>query len=259
MKRCEVCGFETDNGKVFANHIRWQHKYQDKNSPEFKRMSEKIKAKRLNNPTGMRIVSFKDSICPRCGKEFQKEIWTNSKTGKVKIKSKFCSRSCANSRVFSEEANLSRSLKAKANPSGCRKPGWTAKSLARKNHSKRELEIVDFFKSNFQEDDWKVGLIDGSKRHNGILLNPDLWSKKLKVVIEYGGIWHFTDIHNQLEHKQKVDIETVKWCKENGYRLIRIDEKSKISNDQIKEAVYNKKETFICFGSERYSYLQPYI
>ena len=135
----------------------------------------------------------------------------------------------------------------------------SGKIKARKNHSKRELEIVDFFKSNFQEDDWKVGLIDGSKRHNGILLNPDLWSKKLKVVIEYDGDWHFIDIHNQLEHKQKVDIETVKWCKENGYRLIRIDEKSKISNDQIKEAVYNKQETFICFGSERYSYLQPYI
>lgn len=33
----------------------------------------------------------------------------------------------------------------------------------------------------------------------------------------------------------------MKFCKENGYRIIRIDEKEKISNEQIIESIYNKK------------------
>ena len=98
-------------------------------------------------------------------------------------------------------------------------------------------------------------LIDGGRRHDGILINPDLWSKKLKVVIEYDGIWHFKDIHNQLERKQNVDRITKRFCEENGYRLIRVDEMLNISNEKIAAAVYNDSKQLELFGSKRYNYL----
>lgn len=46
----------------------------------------------------------------------------------------------------------------------------------------------------------------------------------------------------------------MKFCKENGYRIIRIDEKEKISNEQIIESIYNKKDEVVLFGN-RYNYL----
>lgn len=38
---CDLCGFETDNGKVFANHIRWKHKT-DKDSEKYKNFQAKL-------------------------------------------------------------------------------------------------------------------------------------------------------------------------------------------------------------------------
>jgi len=51
-----------------------------------------------------------------------------------------------------------------------------------------------------------------------------LFSKSLKVIIEYDGAWHFKDIHGQLADKQMKDRELEKWCFENNWRLIRIKE-----------------------------------
>lgn len=73
------------------------------------------------------------------------------------------------------------------------------------------------------------------KKFEGVLLNPDLWSKKLKVVIDYDGIWHFENIHNQLEEKQRKDRILKKFCEENNYRLIRIDEDLNLSFEEIKK------------------------
>ncbi len=47
----------------------------------------------------------------------------------------------------------------------------------------------------------------------------------------------------------------VDWCKENNYRLIRIDEDLNITDSQIVEAIYNKTTELELFGSTRYSYL----
>ena len=45
------------------------------------------------------------------------------------------------------------------------------------------------------------------------------------------------------------------YCKENGYRIIRIDEDKKITNEQIVDSVYNKNDKIILFG-DRYDYLK---
>jgi very-short-patch-repair endonuclease len=83
---------------------------------------------------------------------------------------------------------------------------------------------------------WTSG---GGIIHNGIRLSRDLFSKKLKVIIEYDGVWHFKDIHGQLKDKQVKDKALEDWVIENNWRLIRIKEDIYKSNKQlwIKELV----------------------
>ncbi len=104
---------------------------------------------------------------------------------------RFCSRSCANHHELSDDVRASikyrLSIYAKEHPAGFCSPDFIQKGT-RKNHSKRELEIVDYLKTNFPNDDWKQGFIIGSKKYNGYYLIPDLHSNKLQVVLEYDGI-----------------------------------------------------------------------
>jgi very-short-patch-repair endonuclease len=87
--------------------------------------------------------------------------------------------------------------------------------------SKGEVEIREYFMSNFPNDGWTFG---GCLRQDGIGIVRDLYSSKLKTCIEYDGIWHFKDIHGQLQRKKYKDSLLEQWCVENNWRLIRIDE-----------------------------------
>lgn len=242
IKICEVCGFQTNNGKIMSNHKRWKH-ISPNGSDKFLETSKKISEKAKERYG----TQEKEAICPECGKKFVsyymgKNIWK-----------KYCSRSCANKQgsKFVDYKKVSDFQKE----SGSWKQNFLNGGLGNKNnHSKRELEIVSYFKENFPEDEWKQGLIDGGRKYDGCVISPDLWSKKLKVVIEYDGIWHFKDINGQLEKKQNVDRATMKFCAENGYRIIRIDEAQKIKNEQIVESVYQKKDEQVLLG-DRYDYL----
>ena len=84
-------------------------------------------------------------------------------------------------------------------------------------------------------------------------MSRDLYSKKLKVCIEYDGIWHFKDIHGQLESKRIKDVALKDWCKEHSYKLIRIDEDWFSINklDEIESLTYESNEQLILLG-ERY-------
>jgi len=90
--------------------------------------------------------------------------------------------------------------------------------------------MVKYFQENFPDDEWTFG---GGIKQDGIKLTRDLYSKKLKICIEYDGIWHFKDIHGQLKNKQLKDEKLEKWCKENDYRFIRIDDEYFIQNPQL--------------------------
>lgn len=246
IKICEICGFQTENGKIMSNHKRWTH-ITPKGSKRYEAFQEKMskeKVKRLN----LKI------ICSECGNAFEITVTeTALKKGEYRH---FCSKTCAN-KQGSKYVDYSKvSDWAKKNPRGYCSTQWKLTHFGSpKSFSKRELEIVSYFKKNFPNDDWKQGLICGGKKYDGCFLSPDLWSKKLKVVIEYDGIWHFKDIYNQLERKQKVDRALTKFCLENGYRLIRIDEDLYISDEDIQKAVYESSEKLELFGSKRYDYL----
>lgn len=85
IKKCEICGFETSNGKVMSNHKRWKH-IVEKDSEEYKSFLIKLKKSKS--------ISFKYT-CEKCGKEFEV---VETKEASEKRKHWFCSRSCANSR-----------------------------------------------------------------------------------------------------------------------------------------------------------------
>lgn len=244
IKICEICGFQTDNGKVMSNHKRWKH-ISPKNSEKYNETIFKLsKSAKERYET-----QDKNAICPECGKEFVSHYLKKQKW------KKYCSPHCANKQgsKFVNYKKLSQTIKKSENPSW--KQNFINNGLGtKKNHSKRELEIVSFLKNNFSNDEWKQGFINGSQKTDSYIINPDVWSKKLKVIVEYDGEWHFKEINGQLEDKQKRDRATMKFCKENGYRIIRIDEKEKISNEQIIESIYNKKDEVVLFGN-RYNYL----
>ena len=248
LKVCTICGFETDNVKIFANHIRWKHK-----SPKDSEGYTNFVKNMCISQTLPRITL--DFVYPVCGKSFQLTGTDGYFKSKRFLSNRHCcSSTCAHTHKHSAETKEKLSIYAKEHPTGFASSDFIQKGT-RKTHSKRELEIVDYLKTNFPNDDWKQGFIIGSKKYNGYYLNPDLHSNKLRVVLEYDGIWHFKDINGQLANKQATDRALVDWCKENNYRLIRVDEDLNITDSQIAEAIYNKATELELFGSTRYSYL----
>jgi hypothetical protein len=120
--------------------------------------------------------------------------------------------------------------------------------------SKNERQIVSYFKTTYLNDEWKSG---GQLALNQeISLARDMWSDKLKICFEYDGIWHFKDIKNQLHQKQYKDSLLEKWCIDNDYRLIRIDEEMFESIHQIERLIYNNTQQIIKIGN-RYPSAPP--
>lgn len=184
--------------------------------------------------------------CYKCGKEF---IYTSRKKKFNKKKKFFCSRPCANSRAF---LHRKLSLESKKKLSESLKKAWADglfdnKKQAKIFSSKNERYIVKYFKENFPDDNWKSG--GQLKIADSKSISRDMWSDKLKVCFEYDGIWHFKNIHNQLKDKQEKDALLEKWCIENNYRLVRIDEDSFLNIEQVIAAIYKNSERTLKIGS----------
>jgi hypothetical protein len=103
-KKCNLCEFETSNKKIFANHVRWNHKEQTFSEQGLAKLKQK-KVFKIN----------KNCICFRCNKSFAKELyefeWKKLETnqnGRV-----YCSIYCANTRQHSQEEKekIKKSLK----------------------------------------------------------------------------------------------------------------------------------------------------
>lgn len=117
----------------------------------------------------------------------------------------------------------------------------------RRFNSKGEIEVRRHLLEKFPEHYWTTGCLTniGTKS----MLTGDIFSKKLKICIEYDGIWHFKDIHGQLERKQKKDKELEEWCLNNGYRIIRIKEEVYKKN---KPLLLSLLEQEILYGTKQY-------
>ena len=161
-----------------------------------------------------------DKQCPKCKKIFTVDCHENERM--------FCSKHCSNSRkpLASTRAKISEGNRRDwAKNYEIRLRQSIINSNQANSHklfsSKGEREIVKYFKENFTEGDWTSG---GGVIYKNSGISRDLYSNNLKTCIEYDGVWHFKDIHGQLKDKQQKDLALESWCKENGWRLIRIKE-----------------------------------
>lgn len=239
MKQCEICNIIFDNLKVYSNHIRWNHKRKDLSKKECSVCHKKIALYKFANHEKVCIKT----ACKYCGKKI------------TDYRKKFCDQSCS-ATYNNKKRNINRSYIT---------PEWREKQrqraieqwkrgthkISRKIFSsKNERAIVKYIKEQYPNDEWKNG--GRLVLRDGTFLARDLWSDKLKVCFEYDGIWHFKNIKKQLKKKQAKDRLLEEWCKENNYRLIRVDEENYLDVKQIENLIYNSKEQIIKVGS-RYS------
>lgn len=226
-KSCPYCNKNFEVHSLYANHVRWC-----KLNPKYENIN-----KNKNISKGMTLGYNK-----RLGefKEFEVRCFICNTTFKVverekifpKKKKYFCNRSCANSQRVIKNKESHRTNTSLAIKEMWKNPIYIENVMRKKcaYNSKGELAIRNYFKWNYPKDRWTFG---GSLKYNGIPLIRDLYSNKLKVCIEYDGIWHFEDIIGQLKDKQIKDNSLEEWCLKNNYRLIR-----------IKEDVFLKDEEF---------------
>ena len=183
-------------------------------------------------------------ICERCGKVVE----DSDKFGS----GRFCSRSCANSRQHSEETKHKLSIAAKNNESWKNLLDDSGQFLFTKiNRSKGEIKLLEQLKNLMPDSDWTFGKIG---EYMGVTLTPDMFSRKLKCVIEYDGIWHFKDIHGQLSRKQEYDRKMIQYCSSIQYKIIRIDEQYTYDIKNIVDLILNDDRKMILLG-DRYQYL----
>lgn len=238
MYLCETCGLEFTSFQGKANHYRWKHLY------AFKNDNTKIKASfafSLANSKRFGNWIEEDVICSKldCNNIVHIKYRENCKKDQ-----NFCSRKCANSRIHTDNTKeqCSKSLKK----------AWDEGKFDNKNQSehknfssKTERAIVNYFKTTYPEHEWTSG---GNLKYKDLRITRDLYSNILKICFEYDGIWHFKDIHGQLAKKQQKDKALEEWCKENHYRLIRIDENDFKDFQQIEQLFFENNSPIVKIG-----------
>ena len=236
---CEDCGLIFKNPKLKANHIRWVHKI-DKYT--LKGLENLRLLTKINNDKKFGEKIKEKVKCFICDNEFIVEYRVNKKKEKY-----FCGRSCANTRCVNHSEvtrqKISNNLKKSLNENG-----RELKNIGKRIFtSKGEIEVRNFFIEKFPKDKWTFG---GRIIFKDESIVRDLYSNSLKVMVEYDGIWHFKNIKNQLEKKQKKDFMMEEWVILNGWRLIRVSEEIYLKNkeqtiEMIKNLIYNSSEKIV--------------
>lgn len=252
IKTCKYCQetFLMEHGS-FANHVKYCKKNPAYNYEKIRACC--IKASTIGNERRFGKTKRFEVKCSKCGKKFF--VKEREKLSPKKSKY-FCSIPCANSRVHSKETKKIISTKIKEIWKDENYAKKVIKSNCSKNPyftSKGEREVRDYFITNFPNDEWTFGSLI---RFNNVPIVRDLYSNRLKVCIEYDGIWHFDNFHGQLTDKHKQDIALEEWCKLNNYRLIRIDDELYSKNkkfwlQKVINAVYKSKDQIIKFWDEK--------
>ena len=247
MKKDRICQYCNETffdveGRVHSNHVRWCKKNPNDTT------------RNLHNGADKKFGVIKEFtvVCDKCHKDFvvKEREFQFPKKNKY-----FCCISCANSKPHSEETKD----KMRFSNSIASKLLWQdPEYIAKRNignsprfTSKAEVLIREHFINNF-DDEWTFG---GVIRYNELGISRDLFSKKLKTCFEYDGVWHFKDIHGQLQRKQEKDKALEDWCNANNWRLIRMSESFHLEHKNdfvyiIEDAIYNKQDQIIKFGKE---------
>lgn len=250
---CEICNISFLNFQSKANHVRWNHKSEN----FYEEFSKTVSLNRKEEET-IKRGSFKkfQVICenPKCNQIFYVE---EREKDFPKKKHYYCNRSCANTRKHDYTKDQKKIIGNKVRK-GLRRYYLDPKNKEKidavylkpqKFNSKGEREVRKYFLETHPEDHWSSG---GVLLFENLRFSRDLYSNKLKICIEYDGIWHFQDIRGQLVQKQLKDKLLEEWCIQNNFRLIRIKDELYLSNKefwikQLENAVYNRKEQIIKF------------
>lgn len=242
MKQCEICNIICANHGVYANHKRWHH-----SSKPLQKQKCNFCSKEIANCS----IEKHKRLCYKNPKNIKYCIYC--KTIISGYKKKYCNSSCFAKHNNTTRKNVSRDYitpewKEKRRQTTIEQWKRGVHKISREIFSsKNERAIVKHIKEQYPNDEWKNG--GRLVLKDGTFLARDLWSDKLKVCFEYDGIWHFKDIKGQLKKKQTKDKLLEEWCKENNYRLIRIDEEDYQNVKQIEDLIYNSKEQIIKVGN----------
>jgi hypothetical protein len=243
MKICKYCNIQIDDKhSIYANHVRWC----DKNTTNGDKGISEVSKSKIDYYLKLYPINEYNVICKVCDAKFtllERESKFNKRNGKY-----FCSYSC--SRKRSEEAKQKISLSTKELWKNEEYANKIVKNNTNKNYrftSKGEEEIKKYLKEIYKVDEWTSG---GGFKYENINLTRDMYSNKLKVIVEYDGIWHFKDIHGQLENKQMKDNLLEKWVIENNWRLIRLKDDLYRKNkkywlNNLLNSIYNSNEQII--------------
>lgn len=245
MKVCKYCNKEIEGShSVYANHVRWCDKNKTNGDKGGNKISE-AKKKYYEDVNGS--LKVYEVECFRC-----KKITTiEEPSNKYPIKEKyFCSRRCSNIRDFTVETKRKMSNRLIENWKNEEYANKIIKNNTNRNirfTSKGEEEIKNYLKENHKLDNWTSG---GGFKYKDKILTRDIYSNDLKIIVEYDGVWHFKDIHGQLEEKQIKDRLLEEWVIDNDWRIVRISddlyrkEKEKYLEILIK-SIYNKSDKVI--------------
>jgi phosphoenolpyruvate synthase/pyruvate phosphate dikinase len=192
------------------------------------------------------VKNFKVS-CHKCEKEFE----VMEPCLKFPIKEKYyCSRQCANSRENKEYTQTPqfRKLMSQIATKAWNDPKYAAAVMnGSVFSSKGERLLRKHFQDKYPDDQWTYG---GPVKHKDKRMVRDMYSNKLKICLEYDGIWHFKDINGQLADKQLKDVLLEEWCIENNYRLIRIRDEIFLSDINkylkiVEDCIYNSTQQIV--------------
>lgn len=257
-KICPHCHqeFKQINVRTFANHVRWC----DKNPKHEECCGKKFKEKLSNSikeNTAIKHGELKtfEVECHLCKTKFNVQEYENDFPTKEHY---FCSIKCRNSRILTTK--IKQKISDTINKQKIYLKKYDLKEYNRrfglrgnnkKFTSKNERLIRDYIIQMFPNDEWTYG---GHLIINDLGISRDLYSKKLKICFEYDGIWHFKNIHNQLQLKRLKDYALEQWCINNNYRLIRITDSwfYEHNNDPrcIVSLIYNSNEKILKMGNE---------
>lgn len=248
-----------DCGKIFESELVYKRHYANciywwrKHRTEEEYLNWKCNVSKIISETRQKkkndallLWISEKHVCEKCGKVMTEKFG----------RGRFCSRSCANFRIFSDASKLKKSKTVKDyvkdHPEWYGLHGKSPKGKQKKYfNSKAEIKLREDLKINLPSYDFTTGSFT---KYKGYLLNPDIYSRKYKIIIEYDGIWHFVDILGQLKIKQERDLLLKDFILNSDFRLIRIDEDYKFTIDEIINYIVNDKRKIILLGN-RYQYL----
>jgi len=220
---CEYCKkiFKNIEGRIFSNHVRWCNKNIDYDHTKCIKKISKLSIKSNEMIYGGKYKFF-PVFCHKCGIKFKVK---ERERVFPKKENYFCTQRCANGRKHSKETKrkISHTIKCLIkNDSVYREKVFSNHLKTKIFSSKGERKLRKLIQNEYPQHEFTTG--GNFLLKNGQRKSLDIYSKKIKLIIEYDGIYHFKDIHGNLKSVKRKDRLLETWCKKNKYKLIRISE-----------------------------------